>query len=174
MDVVHSLDDRVMLAFLGLGSNIGDREEYLRKAKTAIANLETCTVSGISSIYETEPLGNKNQGQFLNQALLVETELEPQELLMECKGIEKTLGRKEGPRWGPRTIDIDLLLYDEMLVDEEALRVPHPRLHRRRFVLIPMAEIAPSVRIPGSGKTVMEALKTCPDGGYVTLYEKGK
>ena len=161
-----------MLVFLGLGSNVGNRAEVLGNAVNAIANLEKCTVCEISSIYETEPWGNKDQKQFLNLVIEAETQLEPQELLTACKEIERKLGRTGGPFWGPRTLDIDLLLYGDSVVDEATLRVPHPQLQRRRFVLVPLAEIAPSTLIPGSGKTVREALETCSDCGNVSLYEK--
>lgn len=126
----------------------------------------------MSSIYETEPWGKKDQGIFLNQVVEVETLIPPHELLKMCKKIEKKLGRRNGKAWGPRTMDIDLLIYGDRIVEEAALQVPHPRLQGRRFVLIPLDEIAPNFTIPGSGMTVREALKTCPDTGSVKLFLK--
>lgn len=157
-------------AFLGLGSNVGKRERYLGDAVEAIANLEDTELLCLSSIYETEPWGRKDQQPFLNQVVAVETGLGPEELLSACQEIERSLGQRRAERWGPRTMDIDLLLYGEKVVEEETLRVPHPRLLERRFVLVPLEEIAPSLSVPGSGKTVGEVLATCADRGRVEVY----
>ena len=159
-----------MDVFLGLGSNVGDREDYMMQALTAIGGLEKSRIQDISSIYETEPWGKKDQGIFLNQVVEVETQITPHELLRMCKKIEEKLGRKNGKAWDPRTMDIDLLLYGDRIVEEAELRVPHPRLQGRRFVLIPLDEIAPNFSIPGSGMTVREALEACPDTGSVKLF----
>lgn len=161
-----------MQAFLMLGSNIGDRAGYLKEAVEAIANLEGSEVRRVSSVYETEPWGKKDQGMFLNQVVEVETELEPRELLTACQKIEKTLGRKREECWGPRTVDIDILLYGENVIDEETMKVPHPLLSERRFVLVPLAEVVPEVSIPGLGETVRNVLKGCPDGGNVKFYKR--
>ncbi len=163
-----------MIVFLGLGSNIENREEHLKKALTAIGKLDRNTILKVSSIYETEPWGNKNQAMFLNQVVAVETKLGPQEFLNACKKIEKTLGRTEKEHWGPRAIDIDILLYGDKIINEDTIRVPHPMIYKRRFVLIPLAEIAPMISIPGLGKTVREALSECSDSGDVKLYENRK
>jgi len=164
-----------VIVFLSLGSNIGNRKNYLKKAITAIASLEKNSVVKVSSVYETEPWGNKNQAMFLNQVIAVESELGPLEFLNICKKIEKNLGRAGGGEsWGPRTIDIDILLYGNKVINEKAIRVPHPMICDRRFVLVPLAEIAPTAFIPGLGKTVREALSECLDNGEVKLYEKSK
>ena len=159
-----------MEVYLGLGSNMGNRTANLDKAVKAIAGLDDCMVCSLSSIYETEPWGDKNQSAFLNQVMRVETQLEPKAFLSACQRIESKLGRERGRRWGPRTMDIDLLLYGDRVVNEDTIQVPHPQLQKRRFVLVPLAEIAPLVNIPGSGRTVREALKLCPDSGSITLY----
>ena len=161
-----------MRAFLGLGSNVGDRADYLRRALTAIGGLEKSRIQNISSIYETEPWGNKDQADFLNQVVEVETQLDPHGLLRMCKKIEKKCERKHGEVWGPRTMDIDLLCYGDQVVKETTLQVPHPRLMERRFALIPLDEIAPNLFIPGLGMTVREALEACSDTGSVKLFLK--
>jgi 2-amino-4-hydroxy-6-hydroxymethyldihydropteridine diphosphokinase len=161
-----------MIVYLGLGSNIGNRAEYLRKAVDAIQKLDACTVKQISSIYETEPRGNTDQPDFLNQVIEVETQLGPKELLHECKKMEQALGRKNGKTGEPRTIDIDLLLYSDCVVEETDVQLPHPRIQVRRFVLVPLNEIAPDVTIPGSGRAVREALEACADKGGIKLYKK--
>ena len=161
-----------MRVFLGLGSNVGDREDYMMQALTAIGGLEKSRIQDISSIYETEPWGKKDQGIFLNQVVEVETQLNPHELLKMCKKIEKKCERKHGEVWGPRTMDIDLLCYGDQVVKETTLQVPHPRLMERRFALIPLDEIAPNLFIPGLGMTVREALEACSDTGSVKLFLK--
>ena len=157
---------------MGLGSNIGNRAEYLKEAVDAIRKLDACTVKQISSIYETEPWGDMDQPDFLNQVVEVETQLGPRGILNECKKIEQALGRKNGKTGEPRTIDIDLLLYGNRVVEDTDVQVPHPRIQMRRFVLVPLNEIAPDVTIPGSGRTVREALETCTDEGGIKLYKK--
>ena len=158
-------------AFIGLGSNVGDREGYLRKAISVLASSEGNTVRRASSVYETEPWGKKDQRAFLNQVIELETKLQPRELLILCQEVEKTLGRRNREHWGPRTIDIDILLYDETVVDGKTLCIPHSRLMERRFVLVPLGEIASTVTIPGSGRSVGEVLEECPDRGSVRLYK---
>ncbi len=161
-----------MRTFLGLGSNVGDRADYLRQALTAIGGLEKSRIQVMSSIYETEPWGKKDQAHFLNQVVEVETQLDPHELLRTCKKIEKKCDRRHGMAWGPRTMDIDLLCYGDQIIQDDTLQIPHPRLMERRFALIPLDEIAPNLSIPGSGMTVREALEACPDTGSVTLFQK--
>ncbi len=140
------------LAYVGLGSNLGDREQTLRHAAAAIGAVR------LSTIRETEPWGLADQPRFLNAVAELETELTARALLESLLDIERRLGRERtGPRWGPRTIDLDLLLYGEERLDEASLTVPHPRLHERLFVLEPLAELDPSLKIPGIG-TVQEAL----------------
>jgi 2-amino-4-hydroxy-6-hydroxymethyldihydropteridine diphosphokinase len=140
----------VARAYVGLGSNLGDRGESLRRAVDLLR--ERIEVSAVSSFRETEPWGYADQPAFLNAAVEVETQLRPRELLDVLLDVERVLGRtREGPRYGPRTIDIDLLLYGDEVVDEPGLTVPHPRLHERRFALEPLAELDPELVVPGRG-----------------------
>ena len=160
--------------FLGFGSNIGAREQNLEEAADAIGQIPDCTIKHLSSIYETEPWGKKDQDLFLNQVIEVETELNPRLIFTYCQEIERKMGRKNSVLWGPRIIDIDLLLWDDQIIDDERLKIPHPRLTERKFVLIPLAEIAPSLPVPGSGKTTQEVLKECRDTAKVGLYKKSR
>jgi 2-amino-4-hydroxy-6-hydroxymethyldihydropteridine diphosphokinase len=139
--------------FLGLGSNIGNREEYLQNAITALNSNPDITVLKKSSIYETEPYGNEEQEKFLNMVVQVETSLIPEKLLETTMKIENELGRVRTIRWGPRTIDIDILLYGNRVINTENLTVPHLELTKRAFVLIPLLEIAPDLRLP-TGETL--------------------
>jgi 2-amino-4-hydroxy-6-hydroxymethyldihydropteridine diphosphokinase len=142
----------VTVAYVGLGSNLGDREGLIRRAASLIGTRR------LSTIIETEPWGYENQPRFLNAVAELETPLGARELLAELLEVERTLGRERtGPRFGPRTVDLDLLLYGDDTIDEPGLVVPHPRLAERRFVLEPLAELVPARRIPGNG-TVQEAL----------------
>ena len=138
-------------AFVGIGSNLGDREIHLRTALEALAAEEGIEVVGVSRLRETEPVGPVEQGPFLNGAVQVATELPPRELLARLLNIEERLGRVRGERFGPRTIDLDLLVYGDEIVDEPGLTVPHPRLHERRFALEPLAELSPALVVPGCG-----------------------
>jgi 2-amino-4-hydroxy-6-hydroxymethyldihydropteridine diphosphokinase len=142
----------VTLAYVGLGSNLGDREQLIREAARLIG------ARRLSSLIETEPWGYADQPRFLNAAAELETELEPRPLLDRLLEVEHALGRvRTGPRYGPRTIDLDLLLHGDARLSERGLEVPHPRLVERLFVLEPLAELNPGLRIPGSG-TVADAL----------------
>ena len=146
------------LAYVGLGSNLGDRESMITRAADLIDAVR------LSMIRETAPWGYEDQPGFLNAVAEVETELAPRPLLERLLEVETTLGReRDGPRWGPRTIDLDLLLYGELAVDEPGLTVPHPRLAGRLFVLEPLAELAPAQKIPGNG-TVSQALAGLQSG----------
>ena len=138
-------------AFVGIGSNLGDREDNLRRAVELLSVEDGVDVTAVSEISETEPVGPVEQGAFLNGAVRIETDLGPRELLERLLAVEQRLGRVREERWGPRTIDLDLLLYGDEAVDEPGLTVPHPRLHERRFALEPLADLAPSLEIPGRG-----------------------
>jgi 2-amino-4-hydroxy-6-hydroxymethyldihydropteridine diphosphokinase len=138
-------------AFVGIGSNLGDRERYLRRAIDLLSSEDGIEVVAVSTIRETEPVGPVPQGPFLNGAVRVATSLSPQELLERLLEVENRLGRVREERFGPRTIDLDLLLYGDETVDELGLTVPHPRLHERRFALEPLAELDPTLEIPGRG-----------------------
>jgi 2-amino-4-hydroxy-6-hydroxymethyldihydropteridine diphosphokinase len=155
-------------AFIGLGSNLGDRTATLR---TAIQRLEALgRITGISSLYETEPVGYLEQPSFLNAVVALETALTPADLLRALLGIERDLGRVRSFPNAPRTLDLDLLLVDNVILDTPDLTLPHPRLHGRAFVLVPLAEIAAQVVHPGSGKTMQKLLRALPDQGGVEVY----
>ncbi|MBD0409074.1 2-amino-4-hydroxy-6-hydroxymethyldihydropteridine diphosphokinase [Bacillus sp. 1021] len=130
-------------AYIGLGSNMGDRERYLRRAVAMLSRHDGVTVSKVSSIYETDPVGYEDQDQFLNMAVEVKTSLTPFELLDVTQSIEAELGRTREIRWGPRTADLDILLYNRENIETERLVVPHPRMYERLFVLVPLKEICP-------------------------------
>ncbi len=137
---------------MGLGSNLGDRGAMLRRALDLLRGDEELELVAVSSFRDTEPWGAVPQPRFLNAAAALETALAPRGLLERLLEIERSLGRSRGAqRFGPRTIDLDLLLYGEELVDEPGLTVPHPRLHERRFVLEPLAELEPELVVPGRG-----------------------
>jgi 2-amino-4-hydroxy-6-hydroxymethyldihydropteridine diphosphokinase len=141
------------LAYVGLGSNLGDRERAIREAARLIG------ARRLSTIIETEPWGNEQQPRFLNAVAEVETGLEPRQLLDLLLDVEAQLGReRDGSHWGPRTIDLDLLLYGDRAVGEPGLTVPHPFLHERLFVLAPLAELAPGAPVPGLDATVATLL----------------
>jgi 2-amino-4-hydroxy-6-hydroxymethyldihydropteridine diphosphokinase len=141
-----------MRAYVGLGSNLGDRESMLLQALAALADSPDVEIVAVSSFRETDPVGYLDQPRFLNAAAALETRLAPRELLSLLLEIERSLGRtRDGPPLGPRTLDLDLLVYGEQIVAETGLQVPHPRMHERRFALEPLAEIEPGLRIPGRG-----------------------
>ena len=137
------------LAYVGLGANLGAREETLGHAVERLREAEGVDVLAVSSLRETEPVGVVDQPPFLNGAVQLETSLPPRELLDLLLAIERSLGRVRGARWGPRLVDLDLLLYGSEIVDEPGLRIPHPRLQERRFALEPLAELDPRLEIPG-------------------------
>jgi len=143
----------VTVAYVALGSNLGDREGTLRAAVDALAATTGIEVVALSRLLDTAPVGNVDQPRFLNGAVALETELSARELLDVLLAIEQRFGReREGvPPQGPRTLDLDLLVYGDAEIDEPELRVPHPRLHERAFVLKPLAEIAPALEVPGKG-----------------------
>jgi 2-amino-4-hydroxy-6-hydroxymethyldihydropteridine diphosphokinase len=149
-------------AYVGLGANLGDREGALRAALAALGAMEGVQVVAVSSFRETDPVGYLDQPLFLNGAAAVDTTLGPRELLDALLAVERSLGRtRDGPRFGPRTIDLDLLLYGDRSVDEPGLSVPHPRLHERAFALEPLAELDPGLVVPGHGplKTLLRNLE---------------
>lgn len=155
---------------LGLGANIGNREANLRWALRRL--VEHGRVGPVSALYETEPEGVSGQPPFLNAACEYRTELEPQALLEFLTLVERQLGRRPTANQGPRPIDIDILLYNDLVLATPALTIPHPRLHLRRFVLQPLADIARERRHPLSGHAVKDLLETLPEGGWVRLYRR--
>lgn len=145
--------------YIAFGSNIGDSETYLNEAVEKIGQIPTCTVEKVSSYLVTEPYGVTDQPDFLNACLKMRTLLYPEELLKELNRIEKEAGRERIIHWGPRTLDLDILLYDDIVLEEDNLCIPHVEMHKRSFVLEPLAEIAPYKRHPVYGKTVREMLE---------------
>jgi len=139
-------------AYVGLGTNLGDRTAMIRAAVEHLRREPGVTVAAVSTARETDPVGLLDQPRFLNAAAAIETELSPRELLDRLLAIERRLGRtRQGPRFGPRTIDLDLLLYGDEQIDEPGLQVPHPRLHERLFALEPLLELDPALIVPGRG-----------------------
>ncbi len=148
-------------AAIAIGSNLGDRRRAIALAIRQINQLDTTAVKQVSTIIETDPVGPPGQGAYLNAAILVHTELPARELLDALLAIELDLGRERvgAQRWGPRIIDLDILLYADEVHDEPGLVIPHPRMHERSFVLIPLCEIAPSFRVPPQKQTPRAMLK---------------
>jgi 2-amino-4-hydroxy-6-hydroxymethyldihydropteridine diphosphokinase len=139
-------------AFVGLGANLGDREATIRRAVELLADDPDIEVVARSQLCETDPVGYLDQPSFLNGAVELETTLRPRELLDRLLAVERALGRtRDGPRFGPRTIDLDLLVYGDERIERPGLEVPHPRLHERRFALEPLAELDPELVVPGHG-----------------------
>jgi 2-amino-4-hydroxy-6-hydroxymethyldihydropteridine diphosphokinase len=149
-------------AYLLTGGNIGVRLDYLARAKEAIKK-KCGDILQVSSIYETAAWGMENQEAFLNQVLEIETNLNPDELLQSILQIEEGLGRKRELKYGPRTIDIDILFFNDQVIDQEGLKIPHPQLQNRRFVLVPLNEIASNKIHPIFKKTISQLLAECPD-----------
>ena len=145
-----------VIAHLGLGTNLGNRWANLRDALRLLAAGPGLRLARCSQVYETEPWGVTEQPRFLNCVAEVKASLKPELLLARCKEIEKRLGRVPGPRWGPRLIDLDILLYGTQVVELPDLEIPHPRLHLRAFALVPLAEIAPSAVHPVLGRDIGE------------------
>jgi 2-amino-4-hydroxy-6-hydroxymethyldihydropteridine diphosphokinase len=147
--------------YLSLGSNVGDREGNLRKAVERLASLDVRVLRS-SRIYETEPVDYKDQAWFLNQVVEAETALFPMQLLARTGRVERELGRVRTRRNGPRTIDIDILFYAAAIVNTLRLEIPHPRMALRRFVLVPLAELAPDLRHPLTHRSVRQMLESAP------------
>jgi 2-amino-4-hydroxy-6-hydroxymethyldihydropteridine diphosphokinase len=140
------------IVYIGLGANLGDRESTIRTALELLAADGDVQVDAVSSLSETDPVGYEDQPRFLNGAAALRTQLAPRALLDRLQDIERQLGRdRSGPRFGPRTIDLDLLLYGSAEIDEPGLEIPHPRLHERPFVLEPLAELDERLEVPGRG-----------------------
>jgi len=142
--------------YLGLGSNIGDREEYIEQAVFLLGKIKGAEILKRSSNHETQAEGNADQPPFLNAAVEIKTTLPPKKLLKHIHDIENTLGREREVEWGPRTIDIDILIYGNLIISEDELQIPHPLLHERMFILLPLKEIAPNLAHPVLEKSIKE------------------
>jgi 2-amino-4-hydroxy-6-hydroxymethyldihydropteridine diphosphokinase len=160
--------------YIGIGSNLGDRRANTAEAIDRITKIPDTKIMRASSLYESEPLGNAKTW-FVNSVIEIETELGAEPLLKRLKAIEEAMGRKrvKGKRWGSRVIDLDILLSENEVVDKRTLRVPHPEMHKRRFVLMPLAELAPHVVHPGLGQSVSALLATVKDAKRVMLMPRG-
>jgi 2-amino-4-hydroxy-6-hydroxymethyldihydropteridine diphosphokinase len=157
-------------AYLLIGGNLGDRKKNLEEARELLE--QHCgNISTASSIYETAPWGKPDQPNFLNQAFELKTELKARQLIRRILKVEKMMGRERKDKYGPRSIDIDILLFNDEIHKYPLLTVPHPELQNRRFALLPLSEIAPGKKHPVLNKTMIELLESCPDKLNVTLYD---
>jgi len=151
--------------FIAIGSNLGDKISNCRRAIDEIAGF--CEIVKVSSLYETEPVGNEDQPNFINSVAEIRTDLSPHELLTHLNRIEEKLGRVRSEKWGPRTIDLDIIFYGDQIIKDDNLIIPHPRAHLRRFVLEPICEIAPEFIHSEIKISVLELLKNLPDNKKV-------
>lgn len=161
-----------MKTFLSLGSNLGDKIYYLNEAIKRINDNPKISIQNISSIFQTAPVGEIEQGDFYNLVAEIETEILPPELLVLTQQIENELGRQREVHWGARTIDIDILLAENFEMQNEKLQIPHPEMHKRNFVLVPLNEIAKDYFVKPFGKKVNELLNECSDNSQVKKLEK--
>lgn len=159
------------LAYIGFGSNIGDRLKHLQNATHALSKTEGINLQEISSVYKTDPVGYEAQGQFLNGVAAIQTSLSPLSLLQTLKDIETVIGRQHRIRWGPREIDLDILIYGDLRIQTEKLVVPHPEMHLRRFVLAPLAQIAPNLVHPIFQESIQTLLERLEDDKSVLKKE---
>lgn len=165
---------RGVVAFLGIGSNMGDPEARCREAVRRLGAAPGIRLLRNSSLYRTEPVGPRDQPWFINAVAEIRTGLRPQGLFAVLKGIEREMGRIDGPRWGPRVMDLDLLLYGQEVIAEEELVIPHPEMHRRRFVLEPLCELASYVIHPAFGVSARGLLDRLQDPAIVERCKTGK
>ena len=165
--VLPPLRDEV--AFLGLGSNLGDRLEYLQRAVDLLDSDPKVQVDAVSGVYETEPVGGPDQDPFLNLAVRVRTRRSPRRLLGLCHEVEQRLGRVRAERWGPRTVDVDILLWHGRVVATRRLQIPHPRLAERAFALIPLLEVAPGVTMPDGTSLATLLARLAPIEGVTAI-----
>jgi 2-amino-4-hydroxy-6-hydroxymethyldihydropteridine diphosphokinase len=159
-------------AYLSLGSNMGDRKKLLLKGIELLSRYSGISIEKVSPIYETDPVGFTDQPLFLNLAIKLKTSLSPQELLSKMHEVEKELDRQRVQKWGPRTIDLDILLYNSVSIQTEALEIPHPRMLERAFVLVPLSEIAPDNVYPDKGISLKRVLCEQRDKEGVRIWKK--
>jgi 2-amino-4-hydroxy-6-hydroxymethyldihydropteridine diphosphokinase len=152
---------RTRLAYIGLGSNLNEPEAQVEQAMAALDHTPGCHVTACSSLYRSAPFGPVEQADFVNAAVALQTSLSAKQLLHALQGVEREMGREPTERWGPRVIDLDLLIYDDEMIDEPQLTVPHPGIAVRNFVLLPLREIAPDLEIPGVGSLAEIAVNEC-------------
>jgi 2-amino-4-hydroxy-6-hydroxymethyldihydropteridine diphosphokinase len=164
--------EKVKRAFIAIGSNMGDRRAVCEAAVEQIARIPGCALVGRSNWYRTEPVGVQGQDAYLNGVLALEASGSPGNLLKQLLAIEKRMGRERKERWEPRTLDLDLLLFGEEIVHKEGLTLPHPLMHLRRFVLVPLAEIAPGLVHPSLQKSVSAMLAELPEQGQAVVQWK--
>lgn len=155
--------------YIGIGSNLGNRALHCRQAIENIASFSD--VTAVSSYYETEPVGNEDQPHFINCAIEIMTDAKPHELLEKLHSIEKKFGKLRKEKWGPRTIDLDIIIYGDEIIDDPDLKIPHPEAHKRRFVLEPLAEIAPGLIHPILKVTIFNLLEDIEDPHEVVKLE---
>ena|SRR3972149_3245201 len=159
-------------AFIGLGSNMGDRKTHIEEAVHLLDNPPDIKIEQSSALYVTEPIGYVGQDWFLNSVVKVITTLSPHDLLHHCQAIEDHMGRVRTMLWGPRIIDLDILLYGKEIIEDDELIIPHPNMHKRRFVLVPLVEIAPMALHSKLNKTAAELLRLLKDGHKVEVYRE--
>lgn len=158
--------------YIGLGTNVGDRESNLKDAVSELAAVPEIEIISLSSIYETNPVGYLEQGKFLNMVVCINTTFDAQTLLVTCMKIEQNLGRKREIRWGPRTIDLDILLYNQENIVTKNLIVPHPRMLDRAFVVIPLVEIDKDIILPNMEKPIREIMDDIPEKEGVRIWKR--
>ena len=165
-DRICSNDEKsdMVAAYIGLGSNLDDPADQLQRAFAELGRIPNTALIGYSSLYQSPPMGGLEQPDYINAVARLETSLEPEELLLQLQAIETGHGRIRGERWGARTLDLDLLVYGSNIIDAPDLKVPHPGVHERAFVLYPLHEIAPNLEIPGRG-LVTKLLENCSSDG---------
>ncbi len=159
-------------AYLSLGSNLGNRLQNIKDAIQKIEKSQKILIKEVSSLYETQPVGYENQSWFLNLVIKIETSLDPFALLKYLLAIEDQMGRKRGKKWGPRNIDLDILFYENQVLNSDQLIIPHPQMDKRRFVLVGLAQIAPQLLHPVLKKNVGELLEGCEDNSIVRVYSE--
>ncbi|MFJ7851094.1 2-amino-4-hydroxy-6-hydroxymethyldihydropteridine diphosphokinase [Peribacillus sp. NPDC097206] len=159
------------ISYLSIGSNMGESFDTFQRAFQLLSEDPHIKLVSCSSLYETDPVGYTDQDCFLNAVIKVETDLTPEDLLRACMQVEQELGRKRNVRWGPRTLDLDILLYNHENVETEILSIPHPRMHERAFVIIPLMELEPDIILPKMNTSLSDLLEKIPDKEGVRLWK---